>query len=231
MNGYTIRDLGEFDPYELLGVSPAATRAEIASAYRHQVKLVHPDLSGGEEDETRLLHIARSILLDPAQRAQYDAHKRGDQGHEIPEDVIDEPSQAGQAWDSEEVIAGTAAPASPADRHPPWPGPSQYQPPHESMFHTQTAYTSPYQSYPVPPAPYGYAARAWHTPSAGKAPHSRLSIWSFVASLLCGPLGLVLGVIALIGAVHRNERRWLSIIAIIIGFSSFVTMLAPALPN
>jgi hypothetical protein len=67
-----MRDLAGADPYRLLGVPRTAGHDEIAKAYRRRVRTVHPDLPEGSEEQTKLLHIARDILLDPALRAEYD---------------------------------------------------------------------------------------------------------------------------------------------------------------
>jgi hypothetical protein len=67
-----LRDLDGQDPYELLGVDRTADHDTIVSAYRRRIRAVHPDLPTGSEEETRLLHVARDILLDPLQRAEYD---------------------------------------------------------------------------------------------------------------------------------------------------------------
>jgi curved DNA-binding protein CbpA len=42
------------DPYDVLGVSPSATDAEIRTAYRKLVKLHHPDHNNGSEESEQL---------------------------------------------------------------------------------------------------------------------------------------------------------------------------------
>ncbi|KAA2264928.1 DnaJ domain-containing protein [Solihabitans fulvus] len=59
------------DYYELLGVARTASDAEIKSAYRSLVKVMHPD-AGGTSGTFRLLQQAYETLNDPAQRAVYD---------------------------------------------------------------------------------------------------------------------------------------------------------------
>lgn len=60
--------------YELLGVSEDATAPEIKRAYQRVVREKHPDHApnGSDFDFDRLLR-ARLTLLDPAERARYDA--------------------------------------------------------------------------------------------------------------------------------------------------------------
>ncbi len=41
------------DPYEVLGISPAATDAELRSAYHRLVQLHHPDHNGGSAESAR----------------------------------------------------------------------------------------------------------------------------------------------------------------------------------
>jgi molecular chaperone DnaJ len=55
----------------VLGVSPAATAAEIKAAYRRLVKRHHPD-AGGDEVEILALNAAWELLGDADRRRQYD---------------------------------------------------------------------------------------------------------------------------------------------------------------
>jgi hypothetical protein len=61
-------------PYEILGVSPNATDAEIKLAYRKLVKKFHPDVNKDQhEGMIKLVNEAYDILSDPTRKAQYDA--------------------------------------------------------------------------------------------------------------------------------------------------------------
>ena len=61
--------------YDLLGVTPAATLAEIKKAYRKLARRHHPDMNGGDPDAAarfKLITEAYEVLCDPAQRRNYD---------------------------------------------------------------------------------------------------------------------------------------------------------------
>jgi curved DNA-binding protein CbpA len=64
-------DLGGRDPYEVLGLTPAATSDEIRSARRTVQMAVHPDRQGDPE-ESKLVNYAAQILLDESTRRRYD---------------------------------------------------------------------------------------------------------------------------------------------------------------
>ena len=60
--------------YEILGVRPDATAAEIRRAFRHQAKLLHPDTSGKSSngEAFRRLVQAYEVLSDARQRSIFD---------------------------------------------------------------------------------------------------------------------------------------------------------------
>ena len=65
------------DPYLVLGVSPAATQADITHAYRTRLRAHHPDTrhrpaSQTADDDLRQVLAAYNLLRDPARRADYD---------------------------------------------------------------------------------------------------------------------------------------------------------------
>jgi len=65
----------EPDPYQVLGIGPDATSAEVARAYRRLARVTHPDSRPGEPaaaTEFRAVSDAYGLLADPARRADYD---------------------------------------------------------------------------------------------------------------------------------------------------------------
>ena len=65
------------DPYLVLGVSPTATQAEIAHAYRTRLRAHHPDtrhrpVSQTADDDLRQVLAAYTLLREPSRRAHYD---------------------------------------------------------------------------------------------------------------------------------------------------------------
>lgn len=69
------------DAYAELGVSPLATQAELAAAYRALARGVHPDLAGPEEQPSATgrmqhLNVVYGLVADPATRRAYDRLRR-----------------------------------------------------------------------------------------------------------------------------------------------------------
>lgn len=60
------------DHYKTLGVSPEASQREIKSAFRKRAKQSHPDRTGSDEGNIRLVLEAYRILSSPELRKNYD---------------------------------------------------------------------------------------------------------------------------------------------------------------
>ncbi len=72
-------------PYEILGVAPTASEADINKAFRKLAKQCHPDLHPGDkaaEARFRELSNAHDLLADPAKRARFDRGEIDAQGHD-----------------------------------------------------------------------------------------------------------------------------------------------------
>jgi curved DNA-binding protein CbpA len=69
------------DLYQLLGITPGASREEIALAWRRRARAEHPDSRPGDADAParfRALAEAYQVLGDPARRAAYDRALAGE---------------------------------------------------------------------------------------------------------------------------------------------------------
>lgn len=68
--------LTDHDHYAVLGLTRAATSAEVRGAYRRAARATHPDLHPGDVtalDRFKRVQMAYDVLADPHRRAAYDA--------------------------------------------------------------------------------------------------------------------------------------------------------------
>src|ERR1700683_4066906 len=103
------------NPYEVRGVKPTASEADIRAAYRKLAKRHHPDLNpGNKEAEARFKEIAAAydLLSDKDKRARFDRGEIDASGAERPQ-----PSQSwrGFAEDAPGAKYRTAEGVNPED--------------------------------------------------------------------------------------------------------------------
>ena len=65
------------DWYDVLRISPESTDDDIRQAWRKKVKVNHPDTDGATNSEvmTKLINIAKDILLDRRERLAFDLRR------------------------------------------------------------------------------------------------------------------------------------------------------------
>ncbi|MCK9896650.1 CD225/dispanin family protein [Frankia sp. AgB32] len=163
-----LRELGDSDAYDVLGVSRRADRAEIRRAYRAKVRAHHPDspVSRGPESVRTIQLVTASRELLEKWRDDYDARP-----------VVPPPAEPGQTR-----LGATA-------RHHPVPPPPRT---------TACLWTVPTQHFPQaqhsPPTRNAEPAAADPSPRphSHRAPrvHDHL-VLSIVATILCAPIGAV----------------------------------------
>lgn len=75
--------------YEVLGVAPEATPAEIKAAYRRLAAENHPDRKQGDKEKMTDINRAYMILRDPEKRTRYDRTGQDDRQDSIEHEAIE----------------------------------------------------------------------------------------------------------------------------------------------
>ena len=129
----------EQDPYQVLGLGPGATGADITRAWRRRARMMHPDSRPGDPaaaEQFRAVSEAYGLLSDPARRAAWDHQHR-----DLPARHRASPGQqaaarpalwplppAATAWPASGRVHGAALRAGPVHIQPPGPTGSGGQP-------------------------------------------------------------------------------------------------------
>jgi hypothetical protein len=195
--------LGGLNAYEVLGIEPTATTEEIESAYRAAIKRQHSD-TGGVTRLAQLVNDARDALVKD--RASYDAWLRARPRVAEAEPA---PEPAASASDSSRSTWAGADDVPDDDVWDPW-----------DTVGPQT-----------PPEPRNQPGGATTDPARRKTPLSaeerRSGKLAVLASVLCGPLGLWLGIRS-----YRRSGSAVAAVAIVVGGMSvlYLATLAIAIP-
>jgi len=92
------------DYYDILGVKPDASEAEIKTAYRRLARKYHPDVSKekGAEERFKSINEAHEALRDPGRRASYDQLRA--RGFRSGQEYQPGPGQPGYGFDPREAF-------------------------------------------------------------------------------------------------------------------------------
>jgi hypothetical protein len=200
--------LGGLNAYEILGVEPTATAAEIEAAYRSAIKRQHSD-TGGVNRLAQLVNDAHDALAKD--RASYDAWLK-DQGSQPVAKARRDPEPASSASDSFHFTWAGADDLPKDDPWDPW-----------EAFDTQ----APPQPRPGPQhQPSGTTTPPDRVRTPLSAEERRSAYLAVLASVLCGPFGLWLGIRS-----YRRASSAPAVVAIVIGGMSvlYIVSLAIAL--
>lgn len=195
--------LGGLSAYEILGVEPTASAQEIEVAYRSAIKRQHSD-TGGVTRLAQLVNDARDALVND--RASYDAWLRD---HGAPRTAKAEraPEPAPSASDSSRFT---------------WAGTDDL-PDDEAWDPWDTV--SPQTSPQTPPRPRNQPGGTTTRPDRRRTPLSaeerRSGYLAVLAAVLCGPVGLWLGIRS-----YRRAGSAAAVVAIVIGGMSVLYLVS-----
>ena len=199
--------LGGLNAYEILGIQPTATTEEVEAAYRAAIKRQHSD-TGGVTRLAQLVNDARNALVKD--RAAYDAWLQNEAKPRVAENEPSREEPVQDVWDPWETAdwENAASPPPPQD-HPP---PQNQSGPRHQPWTTR----DPDESHPAAAAEEGRTHTEEAPPSNG--------LLAVVASVLCGPLGLWLGIRS-----YRHGASAAAVVAIVIGGMSVLSLAAVAI--
>lgn len=195
--------LGGLNAYEVLGIEPTATTEEIEAAYRAAIKRQHSD-TGGVTRLAQLVNDARDALVKD--RASYDAWLRARPRVAATQP---EPEPAASPADSSRSTWARADDVPDDDVWDPWDTAGSQTPP-ESRNQPRGATSDPVRrSTPLSPE------------------ERRSGMLAVLAAVLCGPLGLWLGIRS-----YRRSGSPVAAVAIVVGGMSvlYLVTLAIAIP-
>jgi hypothetical protein len=193
--------LGGLNAYEVLGIEPTATTEEIEAAYRAAIKRLHSD-TGGVTRLAQLVNDARDALVKD--RASYDSWLRA---RPRVAEAEPEPEPAAQASESSRFT---------------WAGVDDV--PDDDVW-------DPWDTVGDPPGARNQPTGTTTAPVKPKAPLSpeerRSGRLAVLAAVLCGPLGLWLGIRS-----YRRSGSAVAAVAIVVGGMSvlYLATLAIAIP-
>ena len=195
--------LGGLSAYEILGVEPTATAEEIEAAYRSAIKRQHSD-TGGVTRLAQLVNDARDALVKD--RASYDAWLR-DQGRPRLTQPERDPEPTRSATDPSRFN---------------WAGADDL--PHDEAWDPWET-VGPQASPQTPPRPRNQPGGTTTRPDRRKTPLSpqerRSGYLAVLAAVLCGPVGLWLGIRS-----YRRAGSAAAVIAIVIGGMSVLYLVS-----
>lgn len=173
--------------YDILGVDPTASPAEIKAAWRNATDKFEP---GTGASQFRLFNEAADVLLDPAKRAEYDAGLNSvDAPAEAAPDPVAEPAETADTPVPEPQVE-TATPEPPAVEAPAVETSAVEPPAAEPAASELEAPAAEASDYPEPDA------------AAAPGPSVRLIVSTIVASVLA--ISMIVVTVAL--GLHLHKR-------------------------